>query len=60
MFHRIIVEEWQRILSAIGILLFFFVFVSIVIRTYRMPRQKVHRLASMPLNDAQDSHEQKS
>lgn len=57
MFHRIIVEEWQRILSAIGILLFFIVFVSIVIRTFRMSRQKVQHLASLPLNDAPDSHE---
>lgn len=58
MFHRIIVEEWQRILSAIGILLFFFVFISIVIRTYRMPRHTVQRLESLPLNDSPDSHEQ--
>jgi cbb3-type cytochrome oxidase subunit 3 len=57
MFHRIIVEEWQRVLSTIGILLFFIVFVSIVVRTYRMPRQKVQRLASLPLNDSHDSHE---
>ncbi len=58
MFHRIIVEEWQRVLSATGILLFFIVFVSIVIRTFRMPRQTVQRLESLPLNDSPDSHEQ--
>jgi hypothetical protein len=57
MFHRIIVEEWQRVLSAIGILLFFFVFVSIVIRTYRMPRQTLRHLESLPL-DEPNSHEQ--
>jgi hypothetical protein len=58
MFHRIIVEDWQRILSAIGILLFFCVFVSIVIRTWRMPRQKVQHLASLPLDENPPSHEE--
>ncbi len=57
MFHRIIVEEWQRVLSAIGILLFFFVFVSIVIRTYRMSKKSIQHLESLPLNDTHDSHE---
>jgi hypothetical protein len=60
MFHRIIVEEWQRVLSAIGILLFFCVFISILVRTFRMPRTTVQRLASLPLSDSQDSHEQQS
>lgn len=57
MFHRIIVEEWQRVLSATGILLFFLVFVSIVVRTARMSRQKVRHLASLPLNDTPESHD---
>lgn len=58
MFQRVFVEEWQRILSAIGILLFFFVFVSIVIRTWRMPRKKLQHLESLPLNDDPPSHDE--
>jgi cbb3-type cytochrome oxidase subunit 3 len=58
MFHRIIVEEWQRVLSAVGILLFFCVFIAIVIRTLRMPRRKIQHLASLPLRDSPTAHDE--
>jgi len=55
MFHRIFVEEWQRWLNAIGILLFLAVFIATVIRAMRMPRSQVRHLENLPLQD--DSNE---
>jgi hypothetical protein len=54
MFHRILVEEWQRTLSIVSILLFFAVFVIHFIRVRRMPRETVARLATLPLEN--DDH----
>ena len=54
MFQRVLVEEWQRILSIISILLFFAVFVIHTIRVRRMPRETVARLAALPLE--KDDH----
>jgi cbb3-type cytochrome oxidase subunit 3 len=51
MFHRIVVEEWQRWLNALGILLFLLVFISTVIGVLRMPKESVQHLESLPLND---------
>ncbi len=55
MFHRIFVEEWQRWLNAIGILLFLAVFIATVIRAMRLPRAQIHHLETLPLQD--DTHE---
>jgi hypothetical protein len=54
MFHRILVEEWQRVLSTISILLFFAVFVIHTIRVRRMSRETVAHLATLPLE--KDDH----
>jgi hypothetical protein len=52
MFHRVLVEEWQRILTLISFTLFFSVFLLNLIRVLRMPKSEVHRLGSMPLDHA--------
>ena len=54
MFHRIPVEEWQRVLSIISILLFFSVFVIHTLRVRRMSREAVDHLATLPLEN--DDH----
>ena len=54
MFHRILVEEWQRALSILSITLFFAVFILHSIAVRRMPREKVARLETLPLEN--DDH----
>jgi hypothetical protein len=54
MFHRILVEEWQRALSVLSITLFFAVFVIHFIRVRRMSRESIARLESLPLEN--DDH----
>ena len=54
MFHRIIVEEWQRALSVLSISLFFAVFVIHFIRVRCMSRETIARMENLPLeNDDQ-------
>ena len=54
MFHRLLVEEWQRALSVLSITLFLAVFVIHFIRVRRMPRETVARLENLPLEN--DDH----
>ena len=49
MFHRIIVEDWQRVLSVVSITLFFAVFVINFIRVRRLPRETVAHPENLPL-----------
>ena len=55
MFHRVLVEEWQRVLSVLSITLFFAVFIINFIRVRRMPRATIAHLESLPL--APDDHD---
>ena len=43
MFHRILIEDWQRVLSTLSVMLFLTVFVINFIRVARMPMAKVAR-----------------
>jgi hypothetical protein len=54
MFHRILVEEWQRALSILSIVLFFLVFIIHLIRVRRMSGESVSRMATLPLEN--DDH----
>jgi hypothetical protein len=54
MFQRILVEEWQRMLSALSIVLFFAVFIIHAIRVRRMSRQRIAHLENLPLQN--DDH----
>jgi hypothetical protein len=49
MFHRIIVEDWQRALSVVSIVLFFAVFVVHTVRVRRMSRERIAHLERLPL-----------
>lgn len=55
MFRRILIEDWQRSASLLGWALFVFVFVSSVVRAFRMSRQQVRHLESLPFE--KESHE---
>ncbi len=57
MFHRILVEDWQRALSIASFTIFAFVFVLTFIRVLRMPRKRVSHLENLPLEN--DTHEQR-
>ena len=54
MFHRILVEDWQRSLSILSITLFLAVFIINFIRVRRMPRETVAHLENLPLEN--DDH----
>lgn len=49
MFKRLLVEEWQNTAQVVSFLLFLAVFVAIVIRAYRMPKDSVKHLENLPL-----------
>lgn len=55
MFHRVIVEEWQRVLSIVSILLFFAVFILHFFRVRRIPRETIHHMENLPLE--KDNHD---
>ena len=55
MFHRILVEEWQRVLSILSITLFLALFVIHVVRIRRMSRESIARLESLPLENDEHS-----
>ena len=49
MFHRILVEQWQHVLTVTSFTIFFTAFMLIVIRLWRMPRPKVEHMERLPL-----------
>lgn len=57
MFQRILVEEWQRVLSVMSIAIFLVCFLIIALRAMRMPKQKLQHLESLPLADDTQPHE---
>jgi len=58
MFHRILVEEWQRALSIMSICLFFAVFSVNLLRVRRLSRTSIQKLENLPLakDDESQSH----
>jgi hypothetical protein len=57
MFHRILVEEWQRVLTMVSFSIFFITFLVIAIRTWRTPRERLRHLENLPLGDDTRTHE---
>jgi cbb3-type cytochrome oxidase subunit 3 len=57
MFHRILVEEWQRVLTMVSFSIFFITFLVTALRTWRTPRERLQHLASLPLGDDARPHE---
>ena len=57
MFHRILVEDWQRVLTTISFGIFLVTFALTALRTWRMPRESVRRMENMPLENDTNAHE---
>ena len=57
MFHRILVEEWQRLLTVISFSIFLVTFVAIALRTRRMPAESIRHLENLPLEKDTNAHE---
>lgn len=55
MFRRLLVEDWQRLLSALSVLLFFTVFVVNFLRVRRLSRDTIAHMENLPL--ASDDHD---
>lgn len=55
MFRRLLVEEWQNVLSIISFSIFFAVFMLTLLRLWRTPRPTIEHMESLPL--ANDTHE---
>ena len=51
MFHRILIEEWQRGFSLAAFLIFFSVFLVAVFRACRKSRQTRAHLKNLPLTN---------
>ncbi len=57
MFHRILVEEWQRVLTMVSIGIFFVTFLITAFRIWRTPREQLRHLENLPLGDDVKPHE---
>lgn len=57
MFQRLIVEDWQRVLAVLSIVIFLGCFIVIAVRAIRMPKKKLKHLESLPLADDTHPHE---
>lgn len=56
MFRRLLVEEWQNVLSIISFSIFFAVFVLTLLRLWRTPHHKLEHQENLPLaNDTNES-----
>lgn len=55
MFRRLLVEDWQNILSIISFSIFFCVFVLTVLRLWRAPRPWLEHMENLPLEN--ENHE---
>jgi hypothetical protein len=54
MFHRLLVEEWQRVLSICSFTVFAFVFILTLARAFHMRRDQVKHLENLPLANDTD------
>lgn len=53
---RVQYEEWHYILTLLAFAIFFAVFVSILVRTFRMKKDKLDHLSNLPLESEEDIH----
>lgn len=51
MFQRLQVEEWQNIMAMVGLMLFFIVFLLILLRVFRMPKENLRHMENLPLEE---------
>ncbi len=51
MFHRIVLEEWQRSLALLGWVLFAAVFLGSTLAALLLPRDHIRKLEHLPLEE---------
>lgn len=51
MFRRILVENWQTVFTIVSFAIFGAVFLAVLIRTWRAPREQIERIANLPLEN---------
>jgi len=56
MFHRILVEDWQRALTIISFAIFAAVFLLTLARALRLSGDHVRRLENLPLENDSDEN----
>jgi hypothetical protein len=56
MFKRILIEGWAHFVPIISFCIFFAVFLAVTIRALRLRKSESDRLASLPLDNAAQSH----
>ena len=54
MFHRILVEDWQRALTIISFAIFATVFLLTLARAMRLSRDRIRHLENLPLENDSD------
>jgi hypothetical protein len=54
MFHRILVEDWQRALTMISFAIFAAVFLLTLARAMRLSRDRIRHLENLPLENDSD------
>ncbi|MDR3401093.1 MAG: hypothetical protein P4L99_01240 [Chthoniobacter sp.] len=54
LFHRVLVEDWQRALTIISFGIFALVFLLTLARAMRLRRDQVHHLENLPLENDSD------
>lgn len=54
LFHRILVEDWQRALTMISFGIFALIFLLTLARALRMHSKQVHHLENLPLENDSD------
>ena len=52
---RVQYENWHYVLTVLAFAIFFSVFVSIVVRTLRMKKDKLNHLSNLPLENDEET-----
>jgi hypothetical protein len=58
MFQRVQIGSWHGVLTAALLVLFFLLFMLIVVRACRMPKERRRHLESLPLEDEKHDHDE--
>jgi archaellum biogenesis protein FlaJ (TadC family) len=56
MFRRLLVEDWQRMLTLISFAIFAIAFLITLLRVRRLPREQIRHLENLPLENDSDEN----
>ena len=57
MFRRLLVSDLMNYLSLASFVIFFVIFIAIVVWAVRLPRERIAKLESLPLESSDAPHE---